>query len=427
MPTEREKEHKRTVGRALGSGVSSVVTGYAAAPHLFADKGREFSMKALKASPGKHLRHIYGGSALKKGLILAGVSAAGGAISEAVQSRYEKKARTALPKCVKCGRAGGQYPIAVCKRCGYDGKPPKSANERLVQLAAGGASTIPPLTHLHPEKCIPIARQALISAGVIKAGSDFVQGFLDRCNRSDVAPSPEPRRFRGDGDGIVRFDVTPGFQRWKTAGAMAQAIRQKGRVGAVLKADLASKLEKTLRGRGYTGNNAYNISHSRVAGKAKKLEAMKTASSVVLFLYRRHPGELQKEPPRKEMKGPAKMLGHRLNPREVMRKDHRGAEDSWMQEHAEVLDLGTKPGLAATLQDVCGLREGQVVPRAQLLKLLREKQGARDGAVTKRRYAKIQGKPELGADAPHDLANFTKDLEALLENPDIRYVELGRK
>ena len=33
--------------------------------------------------------------------------------------------RTPLPRCVKCGGPGGQYPTAVCKKCGYDGKPPK--------------------------------------------------------------------------------------------------------------------------------------------------------------------------------------------------------------------------------------------------------------------------------------------------------------
>lgn len=40
--------------------------------------------------------------------------------------------RNALPKCVKCGGPGGQYPTAVCKKCGYDGKPPswgKDASE----------------------------------------------------------------------------------------------------------------------------------------------------------------------------------------------------------------------------------------------------------------------------------------------------------
>ena len=43
--------------------------------------------------------------------------------------------RNALPKCVKCGGPGGQYPTAVCKKCGYDGKPQERRRSKTAGLA----------------------------------------------------------------------------------------------------------------------------------------------------------------------------------------------------------------------------------------------------------------------------------------------------
>lgn len=320
MSGKEPDDRRRTIGSAIGSGVSNIITGYAAAPHLFADKGREFSAAALKKNPVGHLKRIYGGSALKKGLILAGVATVGGAIKEKVQAVYEKRKQASQElTCSKCGAAGSTgWKTGWCGDC---------EDAQFRSKSAG-----------------------------------FMDGFRAEMERQ----RSDPRRFMGDLDGIRRFDLGDAQARWKTAG-------------------------------------------------------------VSMMLYRRHPGELGKEPPRKAVKGPAKIFGSRFNIHEVRRGMHRKKEDDWMRQHAEALDLGDRPGLAANLQESFGMREGSVVPRAGLKKMMREKDTARSESVTRRRFAKAKGRPELGADSRHDAGAFIKDLGALLENPDLRYAELARK
>lgn len=374
MPTKEPDTKTRAIGAALGSGVSNFATGYALSPFVY-DQA-----KHIRRPGTSWFSHYYGKKALKPAIALSAGALVGGAIKEHVQAMYERRqkaAHSSAHACGKCGRVSGDMRGRLCGQCAFPNgvkvgedfvrgfRDGERDPDVLVRLAAGGASTIPPLDRLHPEKCVPIARQALISAGIIDKEAALIGESLERRRSNPWLPMP----FRGDLDGLPRFDVSADPARWK--GAMEQ--------------------------------------------------------QVVLLMYRRHPGELGKEPARKEMKGPAKILGHRLNPREVMRKGHRDSEDSWMREHAEALDLGTKPGLAAMLQDVCGMKEGVVVARADLLKMLREKDGVRDESVTRRRFAKIKGRPEQGADSRHDAGNFLKDLEVLLENPDVRYVELARK
>jgi len=94
---EDQAARDRTIGSALGSGVSNFVTGYAISPILVraygGNESQALKLKRLRARPARHLKKIYGPSALAAGAVLSGASLVGGGIREWVQSNYESKER----------------------------------------------------------------------------------------------------------------------------------------------------------------------------------------------------------------------------------------------------------------------------------------------------------------------------------------------
>lgn len=358
----------RAIGAALGSGVSNFVTGYALSPVLY-QKGRPPRPK------GKSwlAHHYHWRDALGPALALSGGSLIGGAIKEQVQAAYEKRQEK------KAGLA-----IAL---------PSTLDPDQLTRLAAGGISTQPPMDTRHPEESLPLARQALISAGILET----VKTAILRPGMDDVPPGGMLLRRR---DGTTQVIADEGFYPDNDRAAVDKGV-------------ITPKMFKSR-------------SHYRRYRAAHPSEKYAEAS-IGLMLYTRHPSEQPNEGKRRPIKGPAKLFGNRMNVHHVRREEKKGHQDEWMRQNAEYVDLGAKPGLAAVLQDVFGMREGVPVPRAQLVKALADKKKLQGDAVTRRRYAKLKGREDQGADSTHDTAQLAKDLELLIENPDVRYLELARR
>lgn len=375
----------RAIGAALGSGVSNFVTGYALSPVLY-QKGRPPRPK------GKSwlAHHYHWRDALGPALALSGGSLIGGAIKEQVQAAYEKRQEK------KAGLA-----VAL---------PSTLDPDQLTRLAAGGISTQPPMDTRHPEESLPLARQALISAGI-----------LETVKRADTKEAG----LREMGAGFLRkgrLGMHRHGQKLERAVLRARRAPSAAEAMSLMNTALPSSIGVLRSAPFLLAGNALTGRPIRYLPGVKHAEA-----SIGLMLYTRHPSEQPNEGKRRPIKGPAKLFGNRMNVHHVRREEKKGHQDEWMRQNAEYVDLGAKPGLAAVLQDVFGMREGVPVPRAQLVKALADKKKLQGDAVTRRRYAKLKGREDQGADSTHDTAQLAKDLELLIENPDVRYLELARR
>lgn len=368
----------RAIGAALGSGVSNFVTGYALSPVLY-QKSRPPRPK------GKSwlAHHYHWRDALGPALALSGGALIGGAIKEQVQAAYEKRQE---------------------KKAGLAAALPSTLDpDHLTRLAAGGISTQPPMDTRHPEESLPLARQALISAGIIESVKSAALKLAGTCGACGK-------------DSDLRMGAClecAGHVKTRHAFDEAMYVATDDRTG---KAWMAR-----------THGDVVQPYWDGTGPTPEYYQSKAAESSIGLMLYTRHPSEQPNEGKRRPIKGPAKLFGNRMNVHHVRREEKKGHQDEWMRQNAEYVDLGAKPGLAAVLQDVFGMREGVPVPRAQLVKALADKKKLQGDAVTRRRYAKLKGREDQGADSTHDTAQLAKDLELLIENPDVRYLELARR
>lgn len=158
-------------------------------------------------------------------------------------------------------------------------------------------------------------------------------------------------------------------------------------------------------------------------GTQKYLDHAEKNASAGIYVYQRHPGEVQETKHPGRPRGPAAAFGTRMSPRHALHKLHSEKSEGWMKNNAEFIELGERPGLARSLQTIVGTEGDQVLTRRDAQLML----GERDRIkllCKEHRHAAKKGKIEHNPNTERDLLEVLEAVETVLQNPKVQALQI---
>ena len=148
----------------------------------------------------------------------------------------------------------------------------------------------------------------------------------------------------------------------------------------------------------------------------------KYASSGI-YVYQRDPNEVDEEKHPGKARGPTASFGTRMSPKHSLHRQKKEKAEGWMKENAEFIELGSRPGIAQSLQTIVGLEKDAVIPRADAHRLVKERDRIKLLCKEHARAGK-KGEMKHNPNTERDLLELLDSVEMILENPKVQALQV---
>jgi hypothetical protein len=417
-PAQAAQDEVRGRGAAIGTGISHFLTGYAAGPVLYGHGSSPISMHEIRTNPLKDtFKKHWGTKALKPAFALTGAAMVGGYLKERIQAAYEhaheKKSEHKMLDTAKGGAVSGGM------------------------IGAG-------IGLLQPSPTVLVGRTAIgaaLGAGLGKARSLVAQkaeektAGIKRVGRIvDIAEKLHDAGKWRTAETIEKGSLARASAKFnrrvaKFPGGAKEYAKQHSFHANLKKLDDGGKTAEMGMGSSAPGGAEGGGETMRVSGNVtapdwvkKERRRSKTASAGI-YVYQRDPREVDEEPHPGKPKGPAAAFGHRMSPKHSLHRKKKESAEGWMKSNAEFIELGTRPGLAETLQTIVGLEKDAVIPRADAHRLVKERDRIKLLCKEHARAGK-KGEMKHNPNTERDLLELLDSVEMILENPKVQALQV---
>ncbi len=444
-PESKHQDDVRARGQALGSATTHFITGYAAAPLLYAHKSKPTLNHAAQAAASKAkgtdtlvgqaihfgkglqrrfrspqrimsgLRKNYGASALKPALTLTGVALAGGYMKERLQAAYERshQPKEAETKATDTPRGGAITGGAIGAAVGLM-QPSKTVLLGNTVLGAGLGAGLGKLRGTVATKDEP----KLAEAGCAEVAAVAGEGGGETMRVSGNVTSPDwVKKER-------RRSKTAGIKRVMRITALTEGLRAAGKPATAQQIEGTSLLRSMDKFQRRVGKHVDGArGYADKANLHASIRHMEKGASSGIYVYQRDPNEVDEEKHPGKARGPTASFGTRMSPKHSLHRQKKEKAEGWMKENAEFIELGSRPGIAQSLQTIVGLEKDAVIPRADAHRLVKERDRIKLLCKEHARAGK-KGEMKHNPNTERDLLELLDSVEMILENPKVQALQV---